>query len=151
MKFIHLLGRVSLLSIALAGIIAITYSQEATVQAQSQSPAVVQQADSIAPGVSEFLRNPTQYGFACGEALGEVTGTFLDGSVMVIEYTYPAKDEIRIGQLVGEVDSDGLFTGTYNTNSRLGLLQGDIAFTFAEDGTADGSYGNGTGTAQIFL
>lgn len=151
MTFIRVLGRTSLASVALTGVIATAYSQLSTSQAQSQSPAVVQQAGTIAPGVSEFLSNPTQYRFACGEAPGEVTGAELDGNVMTIEYTYPAGDEVRAGELVGEVNENGIFTGTYNTQSRLSLLQGNITFTFADDGTADGSYGNGAGSARIFL
>ncbi len=151
MKFTHVLGGVGLAGITLVGIIAAAHSQQIVVQAQSQPLPITQQTDITGTGVSEFMSNPTQYRFVCGEAPGEVTDASLDGAVMVIEYTYPAGDEVRSGQLVGEINSDGLFTGTYNTESRLGLLQGNITLTFSEDGTADGSYGNGTGSARIFL
>ncbi len=151
MKFVQVLVGFGLASSALVGIVNNNYFQPSTVQAQEKSSVIVQRLDATSPGITKFLRNPTLYGFACGEAPGEVTGASLNGNIMVIEYTYPAKDEIRAGKLVGEVTSDGQFTGTYNTRSRLGILQGNIAFAFSADGTADGNYGNGTGTAQIFL
>ncbi|MEO0375800.1 MAG: aspartyl/asparaginyl beta-hydroxylase domain-containing protein, partial [Cyanobacteria bacterium P01_A01_bin.17] len=116
-----------------------------------QAATFAQSANSTQPGVAKFLSNPTQYGFACGEAPGKVTDASINNSAMVIGYTYPAGDEVRTGQLIGKVNRNGVFTGTYNTRSRLGQLQGTITFTFIEDGTATGNYGNASGSTHIFL
>lgn len=102
-------------------------------------------------GIAQFVKNPTQYRFVQGEAPGQVTDASLEGNVMTIAYRYPAEGEVMTGELIGTVDADGLFVGTYQAHSPKGLMEGDITMTFVADGTAEGSYGDGTGITRIVL
>ncbi|MDJ0570640.1 MAG: hypothetical protein QNJ53_16565 [Pleurocapsa sp. MO_192.B19] len=130
-------------------------SSQAIAQTNSSSEVITRQqiAQTKAnnhQGVERLIGNPTQYGFACGEAPGKVKGVSLNGQDMVIEYEYLSGEEMRTGKLIGQIDSAGEFRGTYNTNTSQGLVQGAIALSFVADGTANGNYRNGLGRVSIF-
>ena len=93
-------------------------------------------------GVTQFVKNPTQYKLAMGENLGQVTSAFLNEDVMTIDYQFLADGEVKAGELTGTVNSDGLFTGNYEMQSQNGLLKGSISLSFVADGTAEGKYDN---------
>lgn len=160
MKLARVVWEIGLVGGAIAGILVVSSPQlpGARTQVHTVAMAGPNQSDSSESldishliGIAQFVRNPTQYGFVSSEGSGKVTSASLDGEQMVIEYTYPTTDDVGTGELIGTIDSDGVFAGTYRMQAPEGLLQGDITFTFTVDGTAEGHYDNETGTTRIFL
>ncbi|MEL7358453.1 MAG: hypothetical protein AAFN40_18060 [Cyanobacteria bacterium J06560_6] len=114
-------------------------------------------------GIAQFVKDPTQYQWVCdtdcgsaSEALeiAEITEASLEGDQMTISYgasSVADKDvdkefskragDTKIGQLVGTLDSNGTFAGTYQVQSAKGLDEGPVTFTFAADGTAKSTTG----------
>ncbi|MFK8183897.1 MAG: hypothetical protein AB8B99_11030 [Phormidesmis sp.] len=163
MKFNRVVIELMLVVGAIAGVASVVSAQlpgYRSSQSEQTSAQTIQlsadNADDLAwlgnlVGIAQFVQNPTQYSFACGEAPGQVTDASLEGDVMTIAFRYPSDGEVRTGELTGTVDAEGLFVGTYQTQSQQGVLKGDVTMTFVADGTAEGSYGNGVGTTRIFL
>lgn len=122
--------------------------------AQAQSPDIAHFL-----GIAQFVKSPTDYGFICGlacdpantAATGEVVSASLEGDRMEIEYSYPTADTAKTVKLIGKLNSDGVFKGIYQNNSEDLQAEGSITFTFAADGTAQGSHDQGKGTVRIFL
>ena len=102
-------------------------------------------------GITQFVKNPTQYRVLFEEALGQVTDASLDEDTMTISFRYPTGSEIRTGELTGTVDSNGLFVGVYQTQSSKGVVKGEITLSFVADGTAQGRYDQGAEVTRIFL
>lgn len=111
-------------------------------------------------GIAQFVKSPTKYSFICGltgnpddeAAQAEVVSASLEGDLLEIEYRYPTAGTLKTGKLVGKLNSDGVFDGTYQGNNNQEIASnGDITFTFEADGTAKGSYDKGQGAIRIFL
>ncbi len=135
--------------------------QEAVTASREEVAIASEEGTAIAHflGIAQFVKSPTEYGFvcngACDTANGEVVSASLEGDRMEIEYRYLTAGTTQIGKLIGTLNSDGVFAGIYrvneNASSQTVSTQGDITFTFAADGTATGSTGQGKTSVQIIL
>lgn len=110
-------------------------------------------------GIAQFVKSPTEYSIICGAACdfagqavtGEVVSASLEGDLMEIEYRYLTAGKANMGKLIGTLNSDGVFAGTYRIGDQAASKQGDITFTFAADGSAKGRADKGRGAVEIIL
>ena len=110
-------------------------------------------------GIAQFVKSPTEYSIICGAACdfadqavtGEVVSASLEGDRMEIEYRYLTAGKANMGKLIGTLNSDGVFAGTYRIGDQAASRQGDITFTFAADGSAKGRADKGRGAVEIIL
>jgi len=128
---------------------------------RSEAESTSQEGVAIAHflGIAQFIKSPTEYGFACGlacdptstDATGEVVSASLEGDRMEIEYRYLAAGITKTGRLIGTLNSDGVFAGTYQIAGTAASTQEAITFTFAADGSAKGNAGDSKTSVRIFL
>lgn len=179
MKFTRIMGELGLASGAIAGILFIAAPPLPSISAQlplsvtSSQPANVENELGLDKllGIAQFVKNPTQYHVMCDDGLAQITAASLTGDRMTIDYSYPAVGSVktgavRTGQLIGTVNSDGIFSGTHSVepnsldsnsgqsksvDSQSAAPQGEVTFTFSVDGTAEGKRIEGVGTTGIAL
>lgn len=171
MRFTRVMGELALAGGAIAGILFVVNPQIPAMSAQRVlTPAAHRLAESDAAlaedgldldklvGIAQFVKGPARYRFAYGGDVGEVTGARLEGDRLIVDYVY-ADDasldgtESKAGTLTGTVNSAGKFSGIYRTQLKADgkerILEGEIGFTFAADGTAKGHDDNGQKTVRI--
>ncbi|MEO1445472.1 MAG: hypothetical protein AAFV46_04415 [Cyanobacteria bacterium J06635_11] len=181
MKFTRWMGELALAIGAIAGILYVSSPQLLPVKAQRSvgaTPVQYIHADQALGlekliGIAEFVKAPTQYSFVQaevdgGQGTGKVTGASLEGDRMTISYTYPVGNEVRTGELIGTVDSNGTFQGSFQGSddtpspvkqpqqalekqSQAKDLEGDITFSFSADGTAVGTHNGEQGFTVNFV
>ena len=91
-------------------------------------------------GIAQFVKNPTDYRLAHGEQVAQVTSASLEGDRMTIHYKSLDVDleanDLRVGKLVGKLDSEGIFKGVFQTQQRSDGSKAEAAFAFLADGSA---------------
>ncbi|MEM8715648.1 MAG: hypothetical protein AAGE92_07695, partial [Cyanobacteria bacterium P01_G01_bin.4] len=89
-------------------------------------------------GLANFLESPTEFVFNCGNHAGQVVHANVDGDRLTIEIAYAAREHLSSTTIVGNLDSQGIFSGTYSTNIPSGRISGDVSLSFEQDGSAQG-------------
>ncbi|MBE9061130.1 hypothetical protein [cf. Phormidesmis sp. LEGE 11477] len=91
-------------------------------------------------GIAQFVKNPTDYRLAYGDQLAQVIGASLEGDRMTISYKYLDANldanAVKIGELVGKLDSEGIFKGVFQVQHKSDGVKANAAFAFHADGTA---------------
>lgn len=107
---------------------------------QAAAPAAVRMNKSLPLehliGIAQFVKHPTDYKLAYGEKIGQVIGASLEGDRMTISYAHPGTSNVKTDELVGTLDSEGIFRGAFQAQQNSGVSYGDASFAFSADGTA---------------
>ena len=89
-------------------------------------------------GLVNFLSAPTKFQLACAQHVGRIIGATVEGDRLIIEVEYARRSATRRATLTGNVDRQGVFTGTYQTHLPGGRISAEIRLDFEEDGSAQG-------------
>ena len=160
----NILGNIFGTSLAVGAIASLLLTSSARfrvgeAQSQPATPAAASMNKSLPLehliGIAQFVKNPTDYKLAHGEKIAQVTSVSLEGDRMTISYAGLEASDGKTGELVGTLDSNGIFKGVFQTLQNSGSSQAGAIFAFSANGTATATNSEiaatETATTQIIL
>ncbi|MBE9030843.1 hypothetical protein IQ266_13995 [filamentous cyanobacterium LEGE 11480] len=87
-------------------------------------------------GLINFLAHPTQFQLACEHNVAQVIAAMVRGNQLIIQVQYGGAVDRRPAKIIGRLDPQGIFNGTYQTRLPDGWVSGKVRLVFDADGSA---------------
>lgn len=113
-------------------------------------------ADTSTSGLDQLLAEPTNFVAISEGAPGQVTFASMAGDRLAVQFVIPTHAGDTFGEIVGDVDEQGVFHGNSMLISENGRGEASpVTMTFNNDGTIvanvkDGVQGSGFMTTEMF-